>query len=64
MFLIRERMTVGYARFSPRVWGCFVDGSGRDDQKKVFPTCVGMFLILGIAGLGTGTAMVLKKDED
>ena len=41
-----------------------MDGSGRDDQKKVFPTCVGMFLILGIAGLGTGTAMVLKKDED
>ena len=32
---------------SPRTWGCFYCGAVWDDGDRVFPTHVGVFLVLG-----------------
>ena len=31
---------------SPRAWGCFYPSESDDQEKRVFPTCVGVFLKL------------------
>ena len=40
---LKER--ADWYRSSPRAWGCFSGHSVSREKKRVFPTCVGVFLI-------------------
>ena len=47
---IARALSLGVFSSSPRAWGCFLHEAPPKKRVKVFPTCVGVFLISSIMG--------------